>query len=74
MAEQAINVIYKLAEHPDIICGDILKRLAHVVMATGQDARPDDTPLASQSEINPMNEEGENKLQGRQRKERNFVC
>ena len=28
MAEQAVGVIYKLAEHPDVICGNILKKLA----------------------------------------------
>ena len=32
MAEQAVNVIYKLAEHPDILCGDLIKQLAGVVM------------------------------------------
>ena len=32
MAEQAINVIYKLAEHPDVICGDIIKKIANKVM------------------------------------------
>lgn len=30
--EQAVNVIYKLAEHPDIICGDIIKALAKEVI------------------------------------------
>ena len=35
MAEQAVNVIYKLAEHPDLICGDMLKQLAQKVMASG---------------------------------------
>ena len=32
MAEQATNVIYKLAEHPDTICSTILKRVAKVVV------------------------------------------
>lgn len=31
MAEQAITVIYKLAEHPDVICGEILTNLALTV-------------------------------------------
>jgi len=26
MAEQAISLIYRLAEHPDIICADIIKK------------------------------------------------
>lgn len=34
--EQAINVIYKLAEHPDIICGDIIKALAKEVIKAEQ--------------------------------------
>ena len=33
MAEQAVNVIYKLAEHPDAICGDIVKQLAAIIMS-----------------------------------------
>lgn len=28
LMEQAINVIYKLAEFPDKICGDLIKKLA----------------------------------------------
>lgn len=34
--EQAVNVIYKLAEHPDIICGDIIKALAKEVIKAEQ--------------------------------------
>ena len=26
--EQAVNVIYKLAEYPDIVCGDLIKKIA----------------------------------------------
>ncbi|XP_076315224.1 condensin complex subunit 1-like isoform X2 [Tachypleus tridentatus] len=32
MVEQAINTIYKLGEHPDLICGDILKQLYQVML------------------------------------------
>ncbi len=32
MAEQAVNVIYKLAENPDLICEDILKKVTRIVM------------------------------------------
>lgn len=28
MAEQAINVIYALSEHPDTICEEIIRKLA----------------------------------------------
>lgn len=36
LAEQAVNVIYKLAEFPDTICGDILKLLAKEMMKAHQ--------------------------------------
>ncbi|KAG1681236.1 Condensin complex subunit 1 [Nymphon striatum] len=39
MAEQAITTIYKLAEKPDYICGDIIKRLAAVALS--KDCKPD---------------------------------
>ena len=29
---QAINVIYKLAEHPDALCGRLIKNLARAVL------------------------------------------
>ncbi|KAK3104798.1 hypothetical protein FSP39_010318 [Pinctada imbricata] len=32
LSEQAVNVIYKLAEHPDVICGDIIKQMAKEVI------------------------------------------
>ncbi|XP_022241936.1 condensin complex subunit 1-like [Limulus polyphemus] len=32
MVEQAVNAIYKLGEHPDLICGDILKQLNQVLL------------------------------------------
>ena len=38
MAEQATNVIYKLAEHPDTICSTIIKRVAKVVVSHSQRA------------------------------------
>ncbi|CAG8519321.1 961_t:CDS:10 [Funneliformis caledonium] len=31
VAEQAINTIYLLSEHPDVLCGDIIKRKASLV-------------------------------------------
>jgi condensin complex subunit 1 len=33
MAEQAINLIYRLAERPDTICGDIVRRQASQILA-----------------------------------------
>jgi len=32
MAEQAITLIYRLAEHPDVICADIIKRQAAALL------------------------------------------
>lgn len=32
LAEQAVKVIYKLSEHPDKICGNLLKQLAQQVI------------------------------------------
>ncbi len=37
MAEQALSVIYKLAEHPDAICGDIITKL---IQASGYISKP----------------------------------
>ncbi|XP_022111340.1 condensin complex subunit 1-like isoform X2 [Acanthaster planci] len=36
LAEQAINTIYRLAEHPDRVCGDIIRGLAAAVLTTDQ--------------------------------------
>lgn len=32
MAEQAISLIYRLAEHPDVICADIIKKQAAALL------------------------------------------
>jgi len=32
MAEQAVSLIYRLAEHPDIICADIIKKQAAAIL------------------------------------------
>ncbi len=50
MAEQACNVIYKLAEHPDIICADIVRQLAAIIMSYNQQgAAPYQPPADEQS-------------------------
>ncbi|XP_071805504.1 condensin complex subunit 1-like [Asterias amurensis] len=36
LAEQAVNTIYRLAEHPDTVCGDIVKKLAAAIIKAGQ--------------------------------------
>ena len=38
MAEQAVSVIYKLAESPDEICEELLKKLSHIVINYGRPA------------------------------------
>jgi len=32
VAEQAISLIYRLAEHPDVICADIIKKQAAALL------------------------------------------
>lgn len=34
MAEQAINVVYNLAEHPDKICGQLIKKLIRKIFGS----------------------------------------
>ncbi|KAH8645685.1 condensin component [Xylariales sp. PMI_506] len=40
VAEQAINAIYALAKHPDILCGEIIKHKTKVVFASQKGSRP----------------------------------
>lgn len=35
LVEEAINAVYTLAEHPDVICGQVLKDLANKLLADG---------------------------------------
>lgn len=35
LAEQAVKVIYKLSEHPDAICGSIIKAIADKLIQIG---------------------------------------
>ncbi|KAJ3560920.1 hypothetical protein NPX13_g9138 [Xylaria arbuscula] len=44
VAEQAINAIYALAKHPDILCTDIIRRRTKVVFATQQKSPPPSRP------------------------------
>ncbi|XP_071110071.1 condensin complex subunit 1-like [Haliotis cracherodii] len=50
LAELSVNVIYKLSEHPDLVCGDILKALTaktlHLCQESGgEGATSSETPL-----------------------------
>ena len=52
LAERAIEVIYKMAEHPDLICGNIIKQIAAQIITLPpppSDTEQEDTePDASQ--------------------------
>ena len=53
MAEQAVNVIYKLAENPDVICEEILKEITNIVMTHVVESN---SPKRSQTEKSTENE------------------
>ncbi|KAI1194180.1 armadillo-type protein [Nemania serpens] len=44
VAEQAVNAIYALAKHPDILCTDIIRRRTKVVFAAQQKSPPVSRP------------------------------
>lgn len=50
MAEQAINTIYNLAERPDIVCSNLIRRLTQRVF--GKKA-----PVSTQSQPQPQSQE-----------------
>ena len=55
MAEQAVNVIYKLAENPDVICEEILKEITKIVMTHVVESN---SPKRSQADKSIENEAG----------------
>ncbi|KAK2183430.1 hypothetical protein NP493_312g03002 [Ridgeia piscesae] len=50
MAEQAVCVIYRLAEHPDCICTDIIKHVAEVVLNNHEQGEPPEAAPATPEE------------------------
>lgn len=52
MAEQAINTIYALGEHPDVLCNDIIKSLTKRVFAKERS-----TPKQRQSQSNERDDD-----------------
>lgn len=40
LAEQAINAIYAISKHPDILCSEIIRRKTRLVFGKSQDSRP----------------------------------
>ena len=55
MAEQAVNVIYKLAENPDVICEEILKEITKIVMTHVVESN---SPKRSRADKSTENESG----------------
>ncbi|KAG6909474.1 hypothetical protein DXG01_017196 [Tephrocybe rancida] len=51
VAEQAINTIYALGEHPDVLCNEIIKQLTQ--RAFSQDRKPKDTAESQPVEKDP---------------------
>ena len=73
MAEQAINTIYTLCEHPDVLCNDLIKHLARRVFTPKSNndeeqitARPqtaaDPDAMDEDQEMRPSAESGKHDL------------
>lgn len=59
VAEQAINAIYAISNHPDVLCSDIIRRKARHVFA--QQSRPssrDETQMMTQAVTQQVDAEG----------------
>ncbi|XP_071146803.1 condensin complex subunit 1-like [Mytilus edulis] len=53
LAEQAVKVIYKLSEHPDVICGNIIKAIADKLIQIG---KLETTILSAAGDSQPMDD------------------
>lgn len=49
MVEQAVNVIYLLAEHPDLITGSIVKRVAAKALEKASEGQKTVTPESTEA-------------------------
>lgn len=62
VAEQALNAIYALSRHPDVLCSEIIRRKTKIVFAPQASSRPSssgsDAPNADQPPASQGNEEG----------------
>ena len=54
LMEQAVNVMYKLAESPDIICGDLIKKLAKECSQTGDNCEEKENKDGDEEDGNPL--------------------
>jgi condensin complex subunit 1 len=57
MAEQAINTIYALCEHPDTLCNEIIKSLTRRVFAKDRIAKKREQSRASEKDADAMDED-----------------
>ena len=67
MAEQAVNVIYKMAENPDLICEEMLKEITKIVMTHYIENGSNDKQLsdpANNKENNSEKKDGEGEEEG----------
>jgi condensin complex subunit 1 len=64
LMEQAVNVMYKLAESPDIICGDLIKKLAMECSQAGETACSQAGETTGEKE-NQEGDDDENPLDGK---------
>jgi condensin complex subunit 1 len=58
MSEQAVAVIYTLAEHPDIICGDIIKNIAKQIIKKDTSSEETDTGTMKISFLSTFDRKG----------------
>ena len=59
MAEQAINTIYALGEHPDVLCNEIIKALTKRVFVKDKTVQKRSESQALEKDANAMDEDGE---------------
>ena len=57
MAEQAINTIYALGEHPDVLCNDIIKIMTRRVFAKDKTAKKQRSSQTPENDPDAMDED-----------------
>ncbi|OWF35443.1 condensin complex subunit 1-like [Mizuhopecten yessoensis] len=50
LAEQAVKVIYKLSNHPDAVCGEIIRKVINEFQRVNEADKPSDTPMDTASD------------------------
>ena len=59
MAEQAINTIYALGDHPDALCNEMIKNLTRRAFARRPTSPTPDVPMEDERDPDAMSEDGE---------------